>query len=143
MPYTKPYAKQHPARLGGRQAGSCAATPPVIVIALTALDPRGTHASQIPEYNEKMHRDADKRSNIAFDQQPLQRVVGRRQTRPMGQPRSPDTALQALLVELSRTRTRTPKGIFRYRTHAEANRDQERWRALAVVARQSADLHGA
>ena len=117
--------------------------PPVIVIALKkALDPRGTHASQNPEYDEQMHRDINKRSDIALDQQPLQRVVGRRQVRPMGQPQSPDAALQALLIELSRTRTRTPKGVFRYRTHEEANRDQERWRALAVAARQSADLHG-
>lgn len=82
------------------------------------------------------------RMNIPPDQQPLQRVVGRRQARPMGQPRSPDAALQALLVELSQTRTRTPKGIFRYRAHEEANRDQEYWRALAVAARQSPDLHG-
>ena len=51
--------------------------------------------------------------------------------------------LQALLVELSQKRTRTPKGIFRYRSHEEANREQERWRALAVAARQSPDLHGA
>lgn len=41
-----------------------------------------------------------------------------------------------------RAYTRTPKGISRYRTHEEANRDQERGRALAVAARQSPDLHG-
>lgn len=65
------------------------------------------------------------RMNIPPDQQPLQRVVGHRQIRPMGRPRSPDAALQALLIELSQTRTRTPKGIFRYQTHEEANREQE------------------
>lgn len=65
--------------------------------------------------------------------------MGRRQTPPLRrEPRSPDPAFQELLIELSKTRTQTPKGIFRYQTHEEANRDQEHWRALAVVARQEA-----
>lgn len=71
-------------------------------------------------------------------QQPLQRIVGRRQSPVLNDSRKgPDVSLQTLLVELSAVRTRTPKGIFRYATHEEANRDQERWRAAAVVARQS------
>ena len=71
-------------------------------------------------------------------QQPLQRIVGRRQSPVLNDSRKgPSESLQTLLVELSAVRTRTPKGIFRYATHEEANRDQERWRAAAVVARQS------
>ena len=71
------------------------------------------------------------------DQQPLQRIVGRRQSPALNDSRKgPGASLQALLVELSASRTRTPKGIFRYATHEEANKDQERWRAAAVVARQ-------
>jgi len=72
------------------------------------------------------------------DQQPLQRIVGRRQSPALNDScEGPSVSLQALLVELSTLRTRTPKGIFRYAAHEEANRDQERWRAAAVVARQS------
>ena len=74
----------------------------------------------------------------SVDQQPLQRIVGRRQSPALNDSRKgPSVSLQALLVELSAVRTRTPKGIFRYATHEEANRDQERLRAAAVVARQS------
>jgi len=72
------------------------------------------------------------------DQQPLQRIVGCRQSPALNNSRKgPSVSLQALLVELSAFRTRTPKGIFRYVAHEEANRDQERWRAAAVAARQS------
>jgi hypothetical protein len=71
-------------------------------------------------------------------QQPLQRIVGRRQSPVLNDNcKEPSRSLQALLVELSASRTRTPKGIFRYATHEEANRDHERWRAAAVAARQS------
>ncbi len=31
-------------------------------------------------------------------------------------------------------RTRAPKGVFRYRTHEEANRDRERWTLEAMLA---------
>ena len=72
------------------------------------------------------------------DQQPLQRTVGRRQSPALNESgKGPSASLQALLLELSATRTRVPKGVFRYTTHEEANRDQERWRAATVVARQS------
>ncbi len=33
--------------------------------------------------------------------------------------------------------TRAPKGVFRYKSHEEANRDREKWQVAAVVAKQS------
>lgn len=36
---------------------------------------------------------------------------------------------------MSQRRTRVPKGLFRYRSHAEANADWTRWQAAAVAKR--------
>ena len=33
--------------------------------------------------------------------------------------------------------TCAPKGIFRYKSHEEANRDRDRWQTEAIVAKQS------
>ena len=37
------------------------------------------------------------------------------------------------MIEMGRYRTRAPKGIFVYATHAQANLDSERWVVDAVV----------
>jgi hypothetical protein len=37
------------------------------------------------------------------------------------------------MAEMARYRTRAPKGIFVYASHAEANRDSERWVVDAIV----------
>jgi len=39
----------------------------------------------------------------------------------------PDGAARASLAEVARYRTRAPKGVFRYRTHEEANAAREAW----------------
>lgn len=61
------------------------------------------------------------------------RAVGRRRRPPVGQP-PPADARQAMTCMASCT-TRVPKGVFRYRSHEEANADRERWTVAAVVAR--------
>ena len=33
--------------------------------------------------------------------------------------------------------TRAPKGIFRYKSHEEANRDREKWQLAAIVDKQA------
>ena len=60
------------------------------------------------------------------------RVVGRRVRAPLGQP--PPSASREALGQMAKYRTRAPKGVFRYRTHEEANRDRERWTLEAMVA---------
>lgn len=67
--------------------------------------------------------------------EPFARVVGRRSRAPLGA--APDAEHRAALAKLSRYRTRAPKGVFVYKSHAEANADQERWVVDAVVARQN------
>jgi hypothetical protein len=40
---------------------------------------------------------------------------------------------------MARYRTRAPKGVFRYQSHEEANRDRERWIVEAMQRSVSAD----
>lgn len=70
-------------------------------------------------------------SFIVPDQQKIGRTVGRRTQAPAGAPPSRE-ARDALDSWASRL-TRAPKGIYRYASHAEMERDRERWRVLAVV----------
>jgi hypothetical protein len=67
------------------------------------------------------------------DQQPIQRIVGKRVSPPPGA--VPEAAVRAAMVANSQYRTRVPKGIFFYRTHDEMVRDRERWTVDAIVAR--------
>ena len=65
--------------------------------------------------------------------------------RTIGTRRSPDLADQARgghgptseeiewIRSMSQYRTRVPKGVFRYRSHADANVDWERWHAELVA----------
>ena len=62
------------------------------------------------------------------------RIIGRRKTAPFGPLRAPSRAERAWVAALARRCTRVPKGLFRYRSHAEANRDWERWQAAALAA---------
>jgi hypothetical protein len=64
------------------------------------------------------------------DQQPIQRTVGRRRSRD-GQPMT--EADRAAMVANARYRTRAPKGVFRYRSHAEMLADRERWTIDRIV----------
>lgn len=70
---------------------------------------------------------------IPPDQQPIQRIVGRRKTPPIGEP--PSAATQAAMAALAQYRTRAPKGIFVYSSHEEMARDRERWTIAAMLAR--------
>ncbi|CAK0740231.1 conserved hypothetical protein [Gammaproteobacteria bacterium] len=61
------------------------------------------------------------------------RIIGCRKVREMGAPGSPTSEERAWFVNFSHRRTRVPKGVFRYRTHEEANADWERWNAELVA----------
>jgi len=60
------------------------------------------------------------------------RTVGRRQPPPAGQLRPPSEDERAWVASMGKRRTRVPKGVFRYRSHAEANADWERWQAESM-----------
>jgi hypothetical protein len=70
---------------------------------------------------------------IRPDQQPVQRIVGRRKSPPVGEP--PPAATRAAMAALAQYRTRAPKGIFIYSSHEEMARDRERWTVAAIVER--------
>ncbi len=69
------------------------------------------------------------------DQQPIQRVIGRRVAPPSGQ--FPSAAIRAAMDANLLYRTRVPKGIFVYQNHEEMTRDRELWTLEAMLARQS------
>jgi hypothetical protein len=68
-----------------------------------------------------------------LDQQPIQRVVGKRVSPPVGALPSPEA--RAAMTANARYLTRAPKGLFFYANHEEMNRDRERWIVAAMVAR--------
>lgn len=70
-------------------------------------------------------------TSVPPDQQPIARVVGRRSTRPVGA--MPSAKDRAALDSFAVRRTRTPKGIIRYQSHDEMERDRERWQAEAMA----------
>ncbi len=74
-------------------------------------------------------------SNIPADQQPIQRVVGKRINPPPGTLPSP--AARAAMTANARYLTRAPKGIFFYCNHEEMTRDRERWTLEAMLAKQA------
>jgi hypothetical protein len=67
------------------------------------------------------------------DQQPIQRVVGKRVAPPPGA--LPSAEARAAMTANARYLTRTPKGLFFYANHEEMNRDRDRWTVAAMVAR--------
>ena len=71
---------------------------------------------------------------IPSDQQPIQRLIGKRVTPPPGA--VPSAEARAAMSANARYRTRAPKGIFFYQTHDEMLRDRERWTVDAIVTRQ-------
>ncbi len=67
------------------------------------------------------------------DQQPIKRVLGRKENdlSKIGTPFVSETR-----IAFSRQKTCSgiaPKGVFRYRSHAQANADMEKWLAEAVM----------
>lgn len=67
-----------------------------------------------------------------YDEQPIQRTVGRRQARD-GRALAP--ADRAAMTRMAQYRTRVPKGVFIYYSAAEMNADRERWTIDAVIAK--------
>jgi hypothetical protein len=76
-----------------------------------------------------------KKPFISPDQQPIQRVVGKRTPPPAGA--LPSVAARAAMTANARYRTRAPKGIFFYENHEQMIRDRDRWTVEAIVAEQS------
>lgn len=69
-----------------------------------------------------------------IDQQPTQRVVGKRERRPLGE--VPPADAREALARDARYRTRAPKGIYVYASHEEMSRDRERWLVERMVELQ-------
>jgi hypothetical protein len=70
----------------------------------------------------------------ARDQQPIARTVGRRVSPPIGVP--PTAEARAAWNAMAAYRTRVPKGVFVYSSHAEMTTDRESWVVDAIVQRQ-------
>jgi hypothetical protein len=60
-------------------------------------------------------------------------IVGKRSRPPVGGP--PSAAARAALDAIAHGRTRVPKGIFLYQSHAEMEADRLRWTVEAMVER--------
>jgi hypothetical protein len=65
-----------------------------------------------------------------YEQQPIQRTVGRRKPRD-GQPMS--VSDRVAMDQNARYRTRAPKGVFIYHSHEEMEADRMRWLVDAMV----------
>lgn len=67
------------------------------------------------------------------------RIVGRRQRPTLGAP--PERAARDAMAKMARFPTGAPKGVFRYRTHDEANRHRETWELeRALASERAADV---
>jgi hypothetical protein len=71
------------------------------------------------------------------DQQPIKRILGRKEKdlSKIGTLRVSETRMA-----FSRQKTRSgiaPKGIFRYKSHSQANADMEKWLSEAVIRFES------
>jgi hypothetical protein len=62
------------------------------------------------------------------------RVVGRRVQGPPGE--LPSAEARQAMTRMAQYVTRAPKGVFRYKSHEEANRDRENWRIAAMTDKQ-------
>jgi hypothetical protein len=63
------------------------------------------------------------------------RVVGRRAPPPAGE--FPSAEARAAMTRMAQYTTRAPKGVFRYQSHEQANRDRDAWQLAAMVDQQS------
>jgi hypothetical protein len=64
----------------------------------------------------------------------IRRAIGRRLQRPSGVLAPPSAEEIAWREAMSRTRTRVPKGVFRYASIEEANADRKRWHVELVAS---------
>jgi hypothetical protein len=60
-------------------------------------------------------------------------TLGRRTQRVLGPVRAPKAEERDWVRRMAVPRTRVPKGVFRYRSMADANADWERWHAELVA----------
>jgi hypothetical protein len=60
------------------------------------------------------------------------RTIGRRRPPPPGEPLSAER--RRALDAIHRGHTRAPKGVYRYASHEDANRDRDRWTVDAILA---------
>lgn len=72
-------------------------------------------------------------TDLADEEQPIRRVVGKRVPLPLGE--FPSAATRAAMDANLNYLTRAPKGIFFYRNHEEMVRDRESWTLDAMLAR--------
>ena len=70
-------------------------------------------------------------SSDFFEQQPIGRTVGHRVPPKAGVP--PSSEARAALDSWAKRLTRVPKGVYRYSSHADMERDRDRWQTAAVV----------
>ena len=66
-----------------------------------------------------------------FEQQPIGRTVGRRTAPRAGTLPSAET--RAAMDSWAKRLTRVPKGVYRYSSHDEMERDRDRWLAAAMA----------
>ena len=64
----------------------------------------------------------------------FRRVVGKRSHAPISEP--PTREARDALAAMAHYLTGAPKGVFRYKSHEDANRDREAWTVAAAVHRQ-------
>jgi hypothetical protein len=67
----------------------------------------------------------------------FRRVVGARRPGPVGEP--PQAAAREAMTKNASYLTGAPKGVFRYRTHEEANAHREAWTRARVLVGQAAN----
>lgn len=70
-------------------------------------------------------------SSDYFEQQPIGRTVGRRAAPRAGA--LPPAETRAAMDSLAGRLTRAPKGVYRYSSHDEMERDRDRWQAAAMA----------
>lgn len=73
-----------------------------------------------------------RRMSSVYEQQPLQRIIGRRQSR---DGRLLTAGDRALMARNARYVTRAPKGVIFYGSHEEMDADRQRWLVGAMVER--------
>jgi hypothetical protein len=65
----------------------------------------------------------------------MMRIVGNRHSRPVGLFGPTEDEIRASVENSKMTPCVVPKGVYRYRTHAEANAAADRWAVEAMVKR--------
>lgn len=70
-------------------------------------------------------------ANDAYAGERFIRVVGKRRRPEIGE--VPTKEARDAMSALSRRGVRAPKGVFRYRSHEEANRDWDAWLAQSMA----------